>query len=307
MLLDPRHPSFIIIGAQKAGTTTLFQQICSHPDVFPSKIKETHYFTSADFQTASAADYYKKYFSGAENFKCKGEATPAYLRNGSIVIPRVEALLDISRIKFIVVLRDPVDRAWSHYLHRKRSMNETLKFDQALELEPVRLASGEENAGYFSQGLYGRQLAPWIARVGLENLLVLRFEDLVSDPQDELARVFDYLGLDPLPGSSIDSVRKNQGGEPLFPSIMRYLKSPDAPGKKILKSLLAPQIRRELKTRLRQMNVKPFPEGEKPTMDQELKNRLWASYQSDLSLLESSTGFDSGVWADKYSSSAAGS
>lgn len=125
-------PSFVIIGAQKCGTTSLYELLCEHPLVIRGKRRETHFFdwrwldqldagvtqaTASGSIAAAAQEEYKKYFNADALFKypslLTGESTPSYLLHSDVVIPRLKAVCPWA--KLLVVLRDPVDRAYSQY------------------------------------------------------------------------------------------------------------------------------------------------------------------------------------------------
>lgn len=292
---DKRHPNFIIVGAPKAGTTTLFSLICSHPDVFPASIKETHFFNNTAQYHKGIEYYFSKFFKNSESYLCKGEATPAYLRNSRIVIPRMQKDLNFDKIKFIFLLRDPVQRAWSHYLHRKRSLNEDLSFQDALKAEKKRLAQGEEFSGYFNCGLYGEQCSKWLSYIPKGNSIFIKQEDLFHNEKDVLSGIFKFLEIDP--NTNIKKNKSlNKAGNPKFPTLMKMINNPDTLGKKLFKKFLPLEVRREIKTRVRQWNVSPFSKDQKPEIDKSVEKELRAKYLTDIIILEKLTGWDCSNW-----------
>ena len=129
---------FFLLGAPKAGTTSLFYYLTEHPQIYPSKFKETRFFLDEKLYNKGFQFYLEKYFPKSENYKIRGEGTPAYLGNCEIVAPRIKKTLEGNEPKFIIILRDPVERAWSNYQHRKRMEVEFLNFEQALADEENR-------------------------------------------------------------------------------------------------------------------------------------------------------------------------
>ncbi len=289
------QPNFMIIGAPKAGTTSLFAQICVHPDVFPSFYKETHFFTDENLFARGKSYYAETFFNGAEKYKCSGEATPAYLRHGETVVPRLEEMFDTKTLKLIVVLRDPVERAWSHYLHRRRSLNEPLSFEAALLAEPDRLAAGEDFAGYFQCGLYGDQVAGWLNTFSRDQLLIVTNNDMRAKPELTLIRVFEYLGVEPLSTIKLPQ-NKNSAGAPRFRALMQFIRNPDAFGKGALRTILPLSLRRELRTKFRQWNVRSYKPGESPVLAAETREHLRERYRDDLVRLQTLTGLDTSKW-----------
>jgi hypothetical protein len=235
-------PSFLLIGAQRAGTTSLYAQLVRHPQVLPSLRKEVQYFT---LHHARGEAWYRAHFPteralAARRAVC-GEATPYYLFH-PLAPERAHHLLP--DVRLLVVLREPVARAFSHYQHSRARGRETLGFEAALEREAERLAAEGERPGfahqhfsYFARGLYAEQLRRWLAWYPREHLLVLRFEELEADPQACVARSVAFLGLAPaaLPPPSV----RNRGEyAPLEGALRAELARRYAPHNRALEDLL---------------------------------------------------------------------
>jgi Sulfotransferase domain len=203
-------PSALIIGAQKGGTTSLFSYLLEHPRVLPPLTKEVHYF---DFNYARGLRWYRGNFPYAHRLRGGSltlEGSPYYLVH-PLVPARVAQLLP--GIKLIAVLRNPVDRALSHYQHEVRGGRESLSFDEALDRESERLAGEEarleQDPDYYSynhhrysyvrRGLYLEQLRRWARYFPRSQMLVLQSERLFRDPAGTTALVQEFLGLEPHP------------------------------------------------------------------------------------------------------------
>ncbi len=189
---SPRDPDFVIVGAMKCGTTSVFHWLRQHPEVYAAD-KELHYF---DLHYDNGREWYRHHFREATDKQICGEGTPSYL-----YLPWARAGLarDLPEARFLVTLRDPVDRAWSHYLHNRERGMETLGFDAALAAEPDRLRDPSEWArcSYASRGRYAEQLEDLFRLVGRERVLTLIFEsDVVREPGDTFQRVARFLGID---------------------------------------------------------------------------------------------------------------
>lgn len=199
-----RHdPDFIIIGAQKGGTTSLFHYLNQHPQLnLPSK-KEIHFFTKNYHR---GLKFYKTYFPYKRNGKLSGEATPYYLFH-----PKVPNRLYkyFPNIKLIIMLRNPVDRAFSHYNMEKKLSNEKRTFEVAIQdelnqLENINkkiLSSNHYTAehahhSYLSRGLYQEQIERWLTYFDKNQMLFIKSEDFFEDPQKELKKVFNFLEID---------------------------------------------------------------------------------------------------------------
>ncbi|HSD00848.1 MAG TPA: sulfotransferase domain-containing protein [Gaiellales bacterium] len=200
-----RLPGFLVIGAQRAGSTSLFAQLCAHPGVTAPSHKEIHYFDNQSFRSLR---WYRSHFPplAASRGRITGEASPYYLFHPAVPARVAAALPDV---RLVALLRDPVARAHSHYQLSVRDGHEPLGFEEALRAEPDRLA-GEEarlltdrayrshphrHQSYASRGLYAEQLRRWHEHVAPERLLVLTSEELFADPGRTAASVLEFLGL----------------------------------------------------------------------------------------------------------------
>ena len=197
-------PDFLILGAQKAGTTALYAYLRRHPGVTGPRWKEVSYF---DRHYARGHAWYRGNFPLRRGL-IVGEASPSYLFHPAAP-GRAAALVPEARL--IAILRDPVERAYSHYQHEVAFGREPLSFEEALEQEEARMEGELERMlaapGYFShawwnftylaRGLYAEQLERWQAAFGREQLLVLANEELSAEPAATYARVLEFLGAPP--------------------------------------------------------------------------------------------------------------
>ncbi|MGH2427392.1 MAG: sulfotransferase family protein [Candidatus Limnocylindria bacterium] len=204
-------PDFIIIGAQKAGTTSLYRYLCSHPRIKSARRKEIHYF---DWNYGRGRAWYRGHFPwswgstvGRGREWLTGEASPYYLHH-PLVPGRVAH--DLPGAKLIVLLRNPVDRAFSHYQHERVRGHEPLSFEDAIAAEADRLATefgrlstdpsyrsrNDERHSYLARGVYADQLTRWWSEIHRDRFIILRTEDLAGDPRATLNRVLGFLGLE---------------------------------------------------------------------------------------------------------------
>ena len=193
-----QFPDFIIIGAQRGGTTSLYEYLTAHPDVGAAHRKEVHFF---DRHYGRGVDWYRAHFPLEGEYPIVGEASPYYLFHPSVP----ERLREVvPEAKLIALLRNPVDRAYSQY-HMKVSRGvESLSFDEAIEREPERLAACDDPTGaawrhhsYLARGRYAEQLERWLRRFSRDKMLILKSEELYAEPQRVLGQVQHYLGLSP--------------------------------------------------------------------------------------------------------------
>lgn len=203
-------PSFIIIGAQKSGTSSLFSYLSQHPQILPSSKEEVHYFDGGldpnldNFKNGEP--WYRSFFplerDVGKNQKVF-EVSPLYIFN-PLVPERISKL--IPEVKLIAILRDPVERAISHYFHVKRKGQEPLPILEALQSEEERLANVIKkqdynsdifiNYSYKTRGLYHEQLLRYSNFFPMNNILVINSDALFMQPSDTLRRIFEFVGVD---------------------------------------------------------------------------------------------------------------
>jgi hypothetical protein len=203
--IDTAHlrqpPSFMIIGTQKGGTTSLHRYLNQHPNICMAFKKEVHFF---DFFYDKGIDWYLAHFPMCGEVAQTGEASPSYLfhpkapKRAHSVCPQV---------KLIALLRNPVDRAYSHHQMEFRRGKDPLSFEEAIAAEPARLCGSDplvangnwRRYSYVSRGLYAEQLARWLEVYPREQILVLKSEDFSREPERIFAQVLDFLGLPSCP------------------------------------------------------------------------------------------------------------
>jgi Sulfotransferase domain len=196
-------PDFLILGAQKAGTTALYAYLRWHPQVTGPSFKEVSFF---DRHYAHGERWYRAHLP-IRRSGIVGEASPSYLFH-PLAPERVASMLP--RARLIALLRNPVDRAFSHYQHEVALGREELSFEDALEKEEERMEGELErmlrdptyfsyawwNYTYAARGRYAEQLERWFAAFERDQLLVLFTEELAADTAGTYRRVLDFLDVD---------------------------------------------------------------------------------------------------------------
>ena len=192
--------SFMVIGAQKAGTTALFDYLGDVPGIGLSDVKEAHFFDD-ELQDWGAPDYgaYHARFDLADRERVWGEATPIYLYWPNC-LARIAAYNPAVRL--IILLRDPVARAYSHWRMEYARGAETNPFDWCIRQGRARLFGGEpwgwhREFSYVERGFYGEQIEAALALFPREQILILRAEDLDRHPAGALAKVCAHVGVPP--------------------------------------------------------------------------------------------------------------
>lgn len=200
-------PAFLIIGAQRAGTTSLFRVLRQHPQLYPSFVKEVHYFdggvTPGTDNYARGEAWYRSHFPWLSTLGGDGkafEASPLYLFHPEAPA-RLHALLPQARL--VVLLRDPVERALSQYFFAQRRGHEPLPLLQALHAEEQRLQDTPEvsfhHHSYKTRGHYAEQLRRYLALFPRAQLLILPAERWFNEPQAVLEEVCAFVGVAPFP------------------------------------------------------------------------------------------------------------
>lgn len=215
-------PDFLIIGTKRGGTTSMFKYLQRHPNVLTmwpgvENAKKTFFF---DQNWSRGQQWYRSHFPTESHRRrvsdatgaptVTGEAAPYYMFH-PLVLDRVSELMP--QVKVIVLLRNPVDRIWSHYHERVNAGTEQLSFQDALAAEDDRLAGEVEKirtipnyysarhdfCSYKARGRYLEHLGPWLDRFYPDQLHVVRSEDLYADPVKTLVEAQRFLGLPEVP------------------------------------------------------------------------------------------------------------
>ncbi len=200
-------PDFLIIGAQKAGTTALYNYLNQHPQVVPTLKKELMFF---DCNFPKGDLWYRSFYPLQEEMKAgqiTGEASPSYMLDPNAASRAFEM---VPEVKLIALLRNPIDRAYSGYQASIRNGYDDVSFEEAVALEEERLDGEEERIladinypmrsfrvySYLHRGLYAEQLKRWLQFYPREQLLVLQSERLFENTPAVFGEVIDFLGLD---------------------------------------------------------------------------------------------------------------
>lgn len=178
-----RLPDFIIIGAAKCGTTTLWRFLQRHPDVFMAEPKEPEFFSRED-RYALGLDSYKALFAPASEGQLCGEASTTYTRAPHFgdVAGRIAAAAP--GVRLVYLMRHPVERTYSNYRHRMRLDVPRMTFEEALEADPI----------FINTSLYMMQIEQYLARFPREALHCVLLEDLKRDPAGTMRGVLAHLG-----------------------------------------------------------------------------------------------------------------
>ena len=206
-------PDFIIVGTQRGGTTSLYNYLIDHPNILPAFKKEIHFFDNNFYRGMSwyRAHFPIKYYCQLKKFIYKqnfitGEASPDYMFN-PFTVERVYSKLP--NVKIIILLRNPVDRAFSHYHMNVRNGFEVLSFENAIKKamevyennKQSLLKKIERNImfypkyNYLARSKYIEQIKPWLEKFPRKNILIIKSEDLYSTTAETLKEVLKFINL----------------------------------------------------------------------------------------------------------------
>ena len=293
-------PNFLIIGAAKAGTTALYHYLGQHPQVYVSPEKETNFFAFEGQKVSfcgpgdakicessiTTLRAYKEQFENVSNEVAIGEASPWYLYS-------TQAAENIHRhipsVKLIAVLRNPVDRAFSSYLHPVREGREGLTFEEGLSVEEKRIAQGWEYIWHYRRaGFYYAQVERFLNLFRREQVRIYLYDDLLADLDWFLRDVYEFIGVDT--SFMVDtSLKPNATGVPKNRLLGRLLVQPN-----MLRSSARLFLPKRLRYNLSQrMNRRLL---EKPSLSEETRRELLSGYEDDIVALQDLIGRDLSVW-----------
>lgn len=300
-MINPKlpRPNFFIVGAAKAGTTSLHAYLSEHPQVFMSALKEPHYFSSFvvspefdNFQPIIRnSTAYQELFIGSEGYKAIGEASPSYLCDAQAAT-RIKS--SIPDAKIVISLRNPVQRAYSHYLMEYRQGRETRSFREALEADLGRCEKGwGVSFQYVELGLYAEQVERYLQTFGRSKVLVILFENLIRQTSAVMEEVARFLDIDPegYPESAFASAHNPfEISRSAFARTLLRSRSIRVWAKR--------WIPQKLRTAVRNRFL--FASGQKPRLDDGTRRSLAGLFTSDLRRLERMLDRDLGAIRESW-------
>jgi len=287
-------PNFLVIGAMKCGTTALYYYLEQHPQVYMSPVKEPNFFCldaqeNPDPKSISDIETYRDLFKGASKERALGEASHCYLYDAKAV-GRIKSY--VPEAKFIAILRDPVDRAYSHFLHMVRNGTEPLTdFAQALEQDQNGANQKPTFQDYIGRGLYYAQLKRYFDNFPRDQIRVYLYDDLNGAPIDTLQDAFRFLGVDDSFVPDV-SLKRNVSGYPKNRALDKLLRP--GPVTHALKLYLPSELRWRLSRihdRLKTRNlIKP------PPVQPRVRQQLIEVYREDILKLQELIRRDLSGW-----------
>ncbi|MBK8815987.1 MAG: sulfotransferase domain-containing protein [Methylococcaceae bacterium] len=259
-------PDFIIIGAMKCATSSIHTQLALQPGIFMSTPKEPNFFSDDDHY-ARGLSWYESLFAEAKSGDLCGESSTHYTKLPDYpgCIARMKAYLP--ELKLVYVMRHPIDRLVSHYIHQWSQNVFTCDINQAID-------QYEELIAYSS---YARQLEPYIQAFGKNNILPVFFEAVKARPQQELQCIANFIGYDK-PVAWVEELAQQNASNERVRRFPGYDLLVDSPIMTSLRRVFVPQfIRNKIKKNLTMQN--------RPVLDANNTERLIATFDKDLAIL----------------------
>ncbi|SHG29626.1 sulfotransferase [Geodermatophilus nigrescens] len=302
-----RLPQFVIAGAPKAGTTALHAALATHPGLYLSPVKEPKYYLTdgrppprarqrgpGDAHSAREwiwrREQYLALFDGAPAGTVRGESTPFYLHDRAA---QRRLAADVPDVRVVVVVRDPVDRAWSNWVHlRADGLEPEADFARAVEREEQRVAAGWAPFWHYrGLGRYGEQLRDLFTVLPREQVLVLRYRQLVDSPDETLDRVSDHLGVERGVAHAVppENVKPHVADTPRHRVLSRLARAGAALG-----AYAPPRVWRQASRPL--LAALHAGRAPRPPMPVEVRRAVLAPLLPDIALLEEVTGESFDDW-----------
>lgn len=300
-----RLPNFLIVGAAKCGTTSLYNYLRQHPEVYAPHNKEPYFFISSIIErlnpndpmykgvrrrTKFTLDHYVKLFKRARKEKAIGEASGLYLYYYDVAIPRIRKYLE--DVKIIIILRNPVERAFSAYTHLVRDNIESLPFEKCLEIEEKRMKENWFPLHFFKDlGFYYKQVKAYSDN--FSKIRIYLYDDFKKHTLDIVKDIYAFLEVDPSFTPEV-SIKYNMSGTPRITILHEFLSNYNHPLKKILRPLFVTTMGKERAEKLadyyknknlKAMSIKP-----------ETKEYLIELYKEDVLMLQDLIKRDLSNW-----------
>ena len=285
-----RAANLFCIGCPKSGTTTLFKILCQHSQIHTPKFKEPFFFNNSNYQ--NGIDWYAKtYYDDIKNEKWVLDFTPSYLYSDEALF-RINEYSKGKDLKFIVMLRNPVERAYSHYLHTLRDGLEDLDFNDAIQAESERLLNYENNLlsqlkySYIYQSLYHKHLSKYFESFGRNNFFVINYDSQLLDKSEFKLMISDLQNFLEIKIENLNiEIKENSASESRF-KILQTLVNSNGLHKRLARLLFKSKLNRQiLVNKLRKLNEKKMV---KKDLEAEIKKNLYEKYfHADVLKLES--------------------
>tara|TARA_R110001592_G_scaffold122742_1_gene329766 strand:+ start:4291 stop:5223 length:933 start_codon:yes stop_codon:yes gene_type:complete len=296
---------FFVVGAQKSGTTTLYDWLSQSEDVALPWSKETHYFSDSELYLKGNS-WYLKQFQFKRNHRVAGEVDPEYM-----YFPECAERIKKFSVnpKLIFLLRDPLSRAYSNYLMSVRRGYESLSFADALNTEKERLESGGRfskiHHGYMERSLYAKQIKRMLTYFPSSSIMILLFEELFSSQDSAngaLRKVCDFIEVDANKLSIDVAVIENQASEPVSTVLRDFVYKQNFLKKLIGRAIPSRVLKIKIMQLVDKLNMRPISKNmaERFNEQKEIPGFVYGAFIDDLKDLQRLVDIDVAGWITHY-------
>lgn len=303
---NTRLPDFLLVGAAKSATSSLHNYLDQHPQIAMPSMKESWFFSFYENPPQYASpgvlsdvvfrlEDYLKLFDGADANQILGDACPSYLYTYEDTIKTIRQLYSpdaLEKLKIIIVVREPLSRAYSQFYTFKRKVEEPLTFEEAMQESTVKQRM-QDNWNifydYLGFGMYSKQVEAFQQAFGKDRVLVLLFEEIQADMQKACRDIYRFLGVDP--DFTVDDSLKHNSvtGEPRLKWVVAGLFS-----KNRLKKMIAALIPKPLRMIIIYIIIVPLLK--RKAMDEDMRKQLSSYFHEDILKLEELIERDLSSW-----------
>lgn len=304
--MKAKLPNFLIVGAAKSGTTSIYHYLKQHPDIYVPENKEPRFFVASKFGEFHHSHPFYNYFcknitftfenymilfDGVTKERSIGEASVQYLYLYSLAIPQIKKYL--GDVNIIIILRNPVERAFSTYNHLIRDKLESLPFEKCLEIEEERIrANWLPLYFYKDMGFYHNQVKAYMEN--FSRVTVYLYDDLKKDSSVILRDIYEFLEVDPSFIPYNINVKYNVSGVPKIKALQSFFLKYNHPLKKLLRPLFLNTIGKEKTENL--VNHFKNKNLRKQKIEPETRKYLIELYRDDILMLEKLIKRDLSSW-----------
>jgi len=274
-------PTFLIIGSSRSGTTSLYHQLREHPDICMPYDKELNYFNNGWHK---GIDWYSEQFADCSDVSMIGEASTSYTWPSPHDIPaRIHQT--IPNVKLIYIIRNPIDRTFSHYQYNKYRGNESRSFCEAMEAVPLYLSASD----------YLMWIKNYLMYFNKTNFHLMFAEDLYKNPSVQIEECYSFLGIDTRFVPKSINIKTNKSFNLENPQYFRIIKYIYRYIKKPTDKILSEQTKAKLRDRFHLI----LTTGPKPNMSDQERELLLDIFTEKINQLELFLGRDLDIWKEK--------
>ena len=285
-------PNLFLIGAPKAATTSLATALALHPSISMPTMKEPDFFSWDDEYRRGLPYLLRTHYRNLDS-PVRLDASVTYLASTHAPM-RIAADLDPSHHRFLVVLRDPVDRTYSNYWECRSAGFERASFDEAISADADRentYWAGRYPQSHLAASRYGTHLQRWLEVFPRESFLILRFEEVRTNTEQALRRIYQFAGVDPDLGPT-EIPMTNQASNPRWSAVSLVSRTPE-PVKALVRRVAGQRL---INSTVGVLDKVTISDQDIPPIDPEINTRLRALLLPEISLTEQLTGLDLSDW-----------